>query len=132
VSTPENTPTPIGGEDGTSTPYGMATEATLADVKTATETTAEAVAPRSTAPVNYNVTATTTPTALASAVCTRVLLVAGIANTGYVRVGGTSTSTTVGVPLGPGGSREYVVDNANLITHCAVTGSQTLHVEVIP
>ena len=106
-------------------PTNAATETTLALVKTY-------LAPATTGPTNFTASATTTPTALASNAGRRVLVVAETSNTAAVRIGGASTTTTVGVPLYPGGSREYEIDNSSRLWVCAVTGTQSLNVEVIP
>lgn len=110
----------------------VVTEANSTLVLAEVQAIADNVAPTTSSPVNFVASATTSPAALASHAGRRVLVVAEVANTAAVRVGGSSTSTTVGVPLYPGGSREYEASNSALIYACAVTGTQALNVEVIP
>jgi len=91
----------------------------------------------SSSPTNYNVTPTSSTTALASASCRAVLLVADDSNTDVIYVGGSSvnvaSSPKVGTPLSAGDSRNYFpISNANLIYHACASAGQTLRVEVLP
>lgn len=117
--------------------YALATQNNTSTTATNTGNVATYTAPSSSGPTNYNVTPTSTTTALASAACRRVTLISSDTNdtSAYIYVGGSAvdatTSPPVGTPLGAGDSITYAVTNANLIYHACTTASQVLRVEVI-
>lgn len=118
--------------------YALATQNNTSTTATNTGNVATYTAPSSSGPTNYNVTPTSTTTALSSAACRRVTLISSDTNdtSAYIYVGGSAVDSTssppIGTPLGAGDSITYAVTNANLISHACSTASQVLRVEVLP
>lgn len=117
-----------------SVPSGGATSANQDTEITRLTTIASNTAIPATTPSNYNVTPTSTATALANLACLEVLVQSDDNNEAesLIYVGGSSISpaSNIGIALQPGDYATYRVANANLVYHACTTASQTLKVQV--